>query len=99
MSEGFRVDGEDLEAHLSRVETLAERTRLAAGTATPLRRDAYGLIGQLFAAMADGASRTASQGVADLAGVLHRHCNGIRDSRAAYVQVDASWAQYWEGLR
>lgn len=99
MTRGFRVDGEALEAHLAAVEALAERMRRAADAARPLRRDAYGLFGQWFADMADRASRTGSQGVAELADVLHRHCDGIRDSHAAYVHVDASWATYWEDLR
>jgi hypothetical protein len=99
MIDGFRVAGDVVAEHVTEVEALAERTGRAANAAQPLRRDAYGLLGQVFADTAEGASRTASHGVADLAAAVRRRGEGVRSSHAAYAAVDGGCAKQLRELR
>ena len=99
MNDGFRVDGVALAAHITEVELLAADAQRAAGTAQPLQHDAYGLVGRGFALIADGASRNAAEGVADLAGAVRRQCDGLRGAADAYVVTDRAIAAGFGELR
>jgi len=98
MIDGFRVAGDVVAAHVAEVEALAERTGRAANAAQPLRRDAYGLLGQIFADTAERASRTASQGVAEMAAGVRRRGEGIRSTLDAYAAVDSACAKQFREL-
>jgi hypothetical protein len=99
VSDGFLVDYGALAAHVAAIDAIAERTRRAADTAQPLRRDAYGLVGQVFAGVADDASRTASRAVTELAESVRRHAEGVRTVRDACVAVERAIAEGFGGLR
>ncbi len=86
-------------AHATELDALAERARRAAGTAQPLRLDAYGLVGLGFASLADGASRTASRAVAELGETMRRHADGLCADRQAYVTVDQPIATLLQEFR
>jgi hypothetical protein len=99
VTDGFRVDRATVAAHAAELEALAERTTRAAALAQPLRRDAYGLVGQVFAGTADEASHTASRAVAELAESLRRQADGVRADVAAHAALDGVVAAVLQGLR
>jgi hypothetical protein len=98
MSEGFFVDGAAVEKHVAKMAELATDVRTAAGIAQPLRRDAYGLIGQLFAARIDETARAASQAVADIAEVVHRSGEGVQVGYESYRTIDRTIARLFETM-
>lgn len=96
---GFGVARDALAAHVAEVDALADRAGRAAEAARPLQRQAYGLIGQVFADAADAASRTAVRSVADLAEAVRRHGDGVRIAHDMYVAVDEATAARLRELR
>jgi hypothetical protein len=96
--DGFRIDDTALMWHAGSVNGLASRVRTAAGAARPLRRDAYGLVGQVFAEIADDSARTAAQAVADVAEALQRHGDGVEVSRGDYRVADHTLAALFREL-
>ena len=99
MTEGFRAESPAVTAHAAELEALAERAARAAAIAQPLRSDAYGLVGQAFAGMADDAGRTGSRAVAELAEALRQQADGVRAHLEAYAATDAAVAGVLRGIR
>lgn len=88
MSDGFLVDGTAVEKHLGTMVELAADMQAAADMAQPLRRDAYGIVGQMFAATIDDTARIASNAVADMAKTFHDNAEALRRGYEAYVATD-----------
>jgi hypothetical protein len=93
MIDGFRVDSAALAAHVAAVDALADRTRRAADAARPLRRDAYGLVGQVFAGVADETARTGSRAVTELAEAVRRQADGVGIAHDGYATADHTIAE------
>ncbi|MCW2721224.1 type VII secretion target [Pseudonocardia sp.] len=89
MNDGFRVDDAAIAAHIGTVDAMASRVQVAAAAGRPLDVDAYGLVGQLFAGAAAEAAATGSAAVGDLARQATALVEGLRTSRAAYLDADA----------
>jgi hypothetical protein len=96
--DGFHIDDTALMWHAGSVNGLASRVRTAAGAAQPLRRDAYGLVGQYFAESVDESARTAAQAVADVAEALQRHGEGVEVTRVNYGVADHTLAELFREL-
>ncbi|WP_219418263.1 type VII secretion target [Pseudonocardia nigra] len=88
MSGGFRVLGSDLAGHAAQVEELAERMRRAADAGRPLDRDAYGIVGQVFAEPAADSTRSASESIGVLADVTAAFAAGLRATSADYRDAE-----------
>jgi hypothetical protein len=86
--DGFRVDDGALSRHAQDVDALTARLRNAAGAGTPLGLDAYGVIGQVFAAAAVDAAATASRSVAQLAEGGQAIGDGVRAAVRDYQEAE-----------
>lgn len=88
VSDGFRVDDAALDAHARQVDDLAAQTQRAAEAGRPLDLMAYGLVGQVFALAAAGATDTGSVAVGTLARRIVELGAGVRASRDDYLRVE-----------
>lgn len=88
MSGGFAVDHDALATHIRQVDELAARMRTAADAGAPLDLLAYGIVGQVFAQAADGATRLGSLTVGGLADLTRELGDGVRATRADYLSME-----------
>ncbi|MFC5995988.1 type VII secretion target [Pseudonocardia hispaniensis] len=90
MSGGFTVDLAELGTHAGQVDAVANRLATAADAGRPLSRDAYGLIGQIFA---DAAAETAARSsvlVRVMARAATLIADGVRCSGTSYAATERS---------
>lgn len=99
MTDGFRVDVDELAAHAGTVDGHAARMGEIAGAAQPLGRHAYGIVGQPFAQTAARTAQICSAAVASLAALVQDFGDRLRSSAAAYQAVDERAAASFEGIR
>ncbi|GEL18395.1 type VII secretion target [Pseudonocardia asaccharolytica] len=99
MRGGFAVDLTALGSHAGQVEVVADRLGAAADAGRPLSRDAYGLIGQIFA---DAAAETAARSsvvVSVMARAATSFADGVRYSGADYTAVERGVVTMFRGFR
>ena len=86
--DGFRFDDGVLSRHGQEVDALTARLRNASSAGTPLGLEAYGVIGQVFAAAALDATATASRSVAELAEGGQAIGDGVRAVVRDYQEAE-----------
>ncbi|TQM38072.1 hypothetical protein [Pseudonocardia cypriaca] len=86
--DGFRFDDGVLSRHGQEVDALTARLRNASGAGSPLGLEAYGVIGQVFAAAAVDATATASRSVAELAEGGRAIGDGVRAVVRDYQEAE-----------
>ena len=96
---GFGVHSDMLTAHAGAVERLTDRMRAAADAGQPLGLDAYGIVGQVFAVAAVGATRECSAAVGELADLSGAFGAGVLACRDGYRQADDGLAAGFAGMR
>jgi len=99
MTDGFRVDLDELAAHAGTVDGYAARMGEIAGAAQPLGLHAYGIVGQSFAETAARTAEICSVAVASLATLIQDFGDRLRSTAAAYQAVDDRAAASFEGIR
>lgn len=88
MSDGFAVDPGRIRAHAEAVEALEGRVGAAVPGPQTLSGDAYGQVGQAFAAAAVSAMGTGAAAVADVRRALAGIAGGLRTAASDYENVD-----------
>lgn len=99
MSDGFRVDLDELVAHAGAVDGHAARVQEAAGAAQPLGLDAYGIVGRPFAETATRTAEVCSLAVASLAALVADFGDRLRSGVSAYRDADDRAAASFGGIR
>jgi hypothetical protein len=97
--DGFRFDDVPVARHAQDVDALTARLRTAADAGRPLGLEAYGLIGQVFAAAAVDATATASRSVAQLADGAQALGDGVRATVRDYQEAEQRVAAPFGGSR
>jgi Protein of unknown function (DUF2580). len=88
VSDGFGVDHSALDEHARRIDVLADGMRLAADAGRPLDLLSYGLVGQVFAAVAVSAVNTGAAAVGDLSRRIAELGDGVRATRDEYLHAE-----------
>lgn len=91
---GFDVDLGELRSHASTVATISTQVGAACRAArSSVTGDAYGVVGQFFAAAMILASDEIRDGIARAAGVLHDVRDGLAAVADLYEELDEAHAQ------
>lgn len=98
MTDGFTVDPEALAAHGARVGEHSGHLRRAAGVSRPLDGDAFGLIGQSFAAEAIGAAACSSAAVGALSDTADEYARDLAGCVADYLLAERRVAALFEAV-
>jgi hypothetical protein len=94
MSEGFDVNVGEVRVHATTVATLSTEVQSACGTSQGgMHNDAYGMIGQFFAAALILASDQVRDGILSAARSFMDVQKGLSDVADLYQQVDETRAQ------
>ncbi len=99
MTGGFHVEPGRLDGHAGQLDAHAARMRQVVDAAQPLGLDAYGIVGQAFAATAARAAGTCSAAVADLSELAQDFGARLRGCSVDYRAVDELVAASFEEFR